>query len=112
MRFLVALTRLLTILAVVGVVMGAATAPVGAGSGSMPGMPMTSDMPDCSGDSADCDDATSCPYMVACVGKIAQVLPGVAPVEAPLSLTVAVPLRDDRERASRAIPPPPRPPEA
>lgn len=112
MRLLVALTRLLTILAVVGLVMGAATAPVGAGSGGKAAMAMTGDMPDCAGSSADCDDAAACPFMVVCVGKAAQSLPVTAAVQAPLALALVIALRNDPDRASRAIPPLPRPPEA
>lgn len=112
MRFFAALSRMLTILAVVGLVMGAATAPVGAGSGAMPGMAMSGDMPDCAGKTADCDDTTACPFMVVCVAKLSQTLPSAAPIAAPLALALAVALRDDADRDTRAIPPLPRPPEA
>lgn len=112
MRLLAFLSRLLTILAVVGFVMGAATAPVAAGSGGMPSMAMSGDMPDCAEKTGDCDDMKSCPFMVVCVGKLSQSLPAVAPVDAPLAVTLAIVPRNDRVGESRAIPPLPRPPEA
>lgn len=112
MRLLVALSRLLTILAVVGLVMAAATAPVSAGSDGMAAMAMSGDMPDCAEKTGDCDADTPCPFMVACVAKLAPNLPAAVPVGVPLGLALVVPLRDDAPRASRAIPPPPRPPAA
>lgn len=112
MRFVALLSRLLTVLAIVGMVMGAATAPVGAGSGDMPPMAMAGDMPDCTEKAGDCGDTKSCPYMVVCAAKLSQNLPAMAPVEVPLALALSIAPHNDRVGESRAIPPLPRPPEA
>lgn len=112
MRAFAFLSRLLTVLAVVGLVMGAATAPAGAGSRDMPLMAMSGDMQDCAEEAADCGDTKSCPYMVVCAAKLSQNLPVIVPVEMPLALTLSIVPRDDRIGESRAIPPVPRPPEA
>ena len=112
MPLLVALSRLLTVLAVIGLVMGAATAPSAASTERMPAMTMSGDMPDCEGKPTDCDDMKSCPFMVVCVAKLAQVLPTVVAIKAPLSVPVRIGLRNDAEGPTRATPPLPRPPEA
>ena len=112
MRFLVALSRLLTILAVVGLVMGAAIAPFGAGVGGDPGMAMSDEMPDCEGKARDCGDMKSCPFMIVCLAKIAQNVPTLDLLVSPLSLALVIAPREDRMGKSRAIAPLPRPPEA
>ena len=112
MRFLVALSRLLTILAVVGLVMGAATAPVSAAVSGAPGMAMSDEMPDCEGKAPDCDDMKSCPFMIVCLAKIAQNVPTLDQLATPLSLALVIASRDDGMGESRAISPLPRPPEA
>src|SRR5829696_109941 len=111
MRFLVALSRLLSILAVVGLVMGASTAPASAGLGGMPGMTMSGEMPDCERKAPDCSDKT-CPFMVVCLAKIAQTFRAIAPLVFPLSLAIVIAPRHDRMGESWAIAPLPRPPEA
>jgi len=112
MTFLTALSRLLTILAVVGLVMGAANAPFGAGAGGAPGMVTSDEMPDCEGKAPDCGDMKSCPFMVACLAKITQNVPTLDPLVGPLSLALVIAPRQDRIGKSRAIAPLPRPPEA
>src|SRR5215207_6239976 len=96
MRFLVALSRLLTILAIVGLVMGAATAPVRAVLGGMPGMTMSGEMPDCEGKAPDCDDMKSCPSMIVCLAKVAQNVPAIDPLVCPLYLVIVIAPRHDR----------------
>ena len=109
MRFLVALSRLLAILAVVGLVMGAPTAPASAGLGGTPGMAMSGEMADCERKAPDCSDKT-CPFMVGCLAKIAQTVRAIDPLVFPLSLDIVIAPRHDSMGESRAIAPLPRPP--
>jgi hypothetical protein len=111
MRLFVALSRLLTILAIAGLVMGAAIAPVTAGVGGA-GIAMSDEMPDCEGKAPDCGDTKSCPLMIVCLAKIAQNVPSLDSLVTPLSLALMIAPRHDRIGESRAIAPLPRPPEA
>jgi hypothetical protein len=112
MPILFALARLLSILAVVGLVLGAATLPVTAGGGDMASMAISSDMSDCASKSSDCDDMKSCPFMMVCMGQMAQHLSAAVSIAIPLAASLLFALPNDIEGESRAIPPIPRPPSA
>lgn len=112
MRIRVALTRLLTILGVVGLVLGPASVPVGGGSAGMPAMAMSGDVPDCAGDMGGCDDTKSCPFVNVCVAKFTQNQSGSASIEMDLTASLRFVPRNDGEGKGRAVLPLLRPPSA
>ena len=112
MHVFAALARLLTILAVVGVVLGPASVPVNGAVAGMPAMAMSGEVPDCAGDMGGCDDATSCPFVNVCVAKFTQSPSGSAATDLDLTAALRIAPRNDGDSKGRAVPPLLRPPSA
>lgn len=114
MKLLSALSRLLTMLALVGLVIGAAVpasaVPMG---GSAVSMTMPDGMPPCEDASAECSDMMeSCPFQTVCVAKCPQATLATESSSFPLVANVVDAVRDYRGGRSLAIAPPARPPKA
>lgn len=112
-----AISRLLTVLAVVGLVGGAFVAP--AKAGPMTDVVVTAAMaegmeccdPPASAPS-DCRDMKACPFAVLCAVKCPQSLASSASVQIRLAVAAAIPVLDDRPSGEFASPPlghPPKP---
>lgn len=106
------LARLLTILAVVGLVSGAFTAPAAAGLGGVSSIAMSDGMPPCDEGAPDCGDMKSCPFMVVCVAKCPQNVPATAALTTPMAVPAVLIPEQDWRTSGLAVPPPVRPPEA
>ena len=112
MRALAILARLLTVLAVVGLVSAAFTTPAPAGAVSGIAMAMGDGMPPCEENSPDCGDMKFCPFMVACVAKCPQNVPAIAALTTPMAVPAVLIPEQDWRTSGLAIAPPVRPPEA
>lgn len=117
MRLWLAMSRLLTVLAVVGLVAGAFAAP--AKAVPMGGMPATSisvdGMPCCDpAQSAanDCRTMKACPFAAICAAKCPQGLVKADFDHTRLSVETLIPLRNDRQGKSLAAAPLGHPPKA
>ncbi len=114
MKLLSALSRLLTMLAVVGLVIGAAVPasaiPMG---GSAVSMAMPDGMPPCDDTESACGDMMkSCPLQTVCAGKSPQATLSAGYVRLPLFANAVDAVRDYFGGRSLAIAPPARPPKA
>ncbi|PSC05653.1 hypothetical protein SLNSH_06630 [Alsobacter soli] len=125
MRLWLAITRLLSIIAIVSVVLAPFTAPAGAGgmAKEMPGAASdntsndgataTVDMPCCPpAKPADADCRKACPLATLCFAKLIQGVLPVSAVRARIDLAMAFLPVDDATPETQAPSPPPRPPQA
>ena len=113
MRLVSALSRLLAMLAVVGLLVGtfagSATAlPADAGVT----MVVADGMPPCDEQTPDCRDMKDCPSAVLCVAKSPQNFSGGALIVARLAIKSVMAPTNQRAGNSLAVPPLARPPEA
>ena len=114
MKLLSALSRLLTMLALVGLVIGTAV-PASAGpmGGSAVPMAMSDCMPPCDDTESACGDMMkSCPSQTVCVAKCPQATLATESSSFPLVANVVDAVRDYLGGRSLAIAPPARPPKA
>jgi hypothetical protein len=110
-----AIARLLTVLAVVGLIGGAFVAPAKA----VPSMVVTavmSDGMDCCDPPAfapnDCRDLEACPFAVLCAAKCPQSLASAGSVQIRFTVSAAIPVVDDRPLGDLTSPPLGHPPKA
>lgn len=128
-----AISRLLTVLAVLGLVAGALVAPATAGSMMTVGTAMAGaatepaigtavqtamsaadEMTCCEPprSTPDCQDGKACPFAATCATKTSQSLQAVAFVQARFATLTAIPLAHDQARDSLVLPPAGHPPKA
>lgn len=108
------LSRLLMILAVVGLVTGAFAGPGAAGPMSGMSIAMSDgEMPPCEQPApADCGDMKACPFAVVCVAKYPQNVPTAASILRCPSMAAAARPRDDAQGSSITLVPLGHPPKA
>jgi len=108
-KLLLVLRRLLSILAIVGLVVAPLVTPASAGGMTAAGVAAMADMPCCPDESAPVD-CGQCPLMALCVSTTLQSpLPaGIAEIQ-PVALRMLLP-GSDSEVESVAYSPPPKPP--
>ena len=114
MRPLSALCKLLTILSLVGLVMGGGTPPAaGATSQSAMGMAMPEGMPPCEDMDPECSEMlASCPFQTVCAVKCPQATLGGTSFQLPLLADAANSAGNVAGGSSLAHTPPARPPKA
>lgn len=114
MKLLSALSRLLTMLALVGLVMGAAVpAMAGPVGGSAAAMAMPDGMPPCDDTDSECGDMMkSCPFQTVCFAKCPQATLAAESIPFPVVANAVDAVRNYPGRRSIAIAPPARPPKA
>lgn len=111
MRLWSVLSRLLTILAVVGLVSGAVTAPAAAGLGSSAmSMAMADGMPPCDQNTPDCGAMKACPYVSASFNPTLLGAPTASTVVVLLTSAGVLAPHDDWLKDGLALLPPARPP--
>ncbi len=112
MQLLSALSRLLTILSIVGLVIGGA-APAAAGPMSTLVMTMAEGMPPCDDMAPDCGGMMkSCPFQIVCAAKCPQATLAAATIPFPSVRRAADMPGDFRGVSSLTHAPPARPPKA
>ncbi|MFC4172395.1 hypothetical protein ACFOYU_10025 [Microvirga sp. GCM10011540] len=114
MAFWSALSRLLTILAVVSLVaVGASAASSGAGmNGSGPVVATVDDMSCCDQPPPDCGTMKACPFAVLCVTKCPQSAPTATPIVVRAALAVEIIPYRAQFGDGLPAPPPEHPPKA